>query len=304
MNLQNKKTTAYISLCFVILVWGIGPIFTKELLSYYSPMASVLHTSIMGFLFFFLISIKNLKNLNSTYFKVAVTTGIFYSAADLMQKVGLDYTTPTRYAFLENLSCIIVPIILFLLIKKRPTVITILASVLCLVSAFILTSPAKDSSVLGIGIGEILCALAGLCYGVNIAVTGIYAKKLDVKLYLMIQMGVCVIISSASSIIFNATGIESFEFSFNPKIFMFKCALVLVSSSICWLLRTNAMKHVSPTVVAVIMPMASVVTAVASVISGKDTLTVALVVGAFLGLVATILSELGDRPKKQKNIGG
>ena len=291
---------------FVIFVWGICPLFTQYILQYYSATASVLHTSIFGFIFFFIVSIKHLGELDKTYFKVAVTTGIFYSAADIFQKIGLQYTTPTRYAFLENLSCIIVPILLFLLIKKKPTILTLLASLVCLIGAFFLTADSGANGVQGIGFGEILCGMAGLFYGVNIAVTGIYAKKLRPTLYLMIQMGTCAIISAFSSILFNNITVggnifEPFRFTFEPKIFIFKCILTLVSSSLCWLIRTNAMRHVSAAVVAVIMPLSSVITAIASVCFGKDILTPNLVIGAILGFAAAILSELGDT-KKQKNV--
>ena len=117
MPTLKNKTTAYIALGFVIFIWGVAPLFTKHFFEYYSPSASVLHTSLLGFIFFFLISIKKLNTLNKTYFKIAITTGLFYSAADILQKIGLNYTTPTRYAFLENLSCIIVPLLLFFLIN-------------------------------------------------------------------------------------------------------------------------------------------------------------------------------------------
>ena len=295
----NKKTIAYIALWFVIFVWGAAPLFTKFFFEYFSPTASVLHTSIIGFVFFFLVSIKKLKELNATYFKVAVTTGLFYSAADILQKIGLQYTTPTRYAFLENLSCVIVPILLWFLIKKKPSVLTVIAALLCLVGAFLLS--ANNLGVgLGIGIGELLCSAAGLCYGVNIAVTGVYAKKLSPSLYLMIQMGVCTVVSSLSAIIFNSVQIngeiiETFRFSFEWKIFLLRCLFTLVSSSFCWLIRTAAMRHVSASVVAVMMPMSSVITAIVSVIAGEDSLTIGLLLGGTLGLLATILSEFGDK---------
>ena len=60
------------------------------------------------------------------------------------------------------------------------------------------------------------------------------------------------------------------------------------------------MKEVDPTVVAVMMPFSSVVTVLVSVLSGTDTLTPSLVIGAVLGLSAIVLSGLGEREKKEK----
>ena len=116
----------------------------------------------------------------------------------------------------------------------------------------------------------------------------------------MIQMGVCTVMATVSSIVFNFVTIngvvvEPFKFPFEWKIFLLKCAVTLLSSSLCWLIRTWAMKNVSANVVAVMMPMSSVITAILSVIIGNDVLTTGLVVGGSLGLIATILSEFGDK---------
>lgn len=89
-----------------------------------------------------LLSLKDLNLLSKTYFKVAIPTAFFYATANILQKIGLQYTTPTRYSFLENLSCVVVPLLLFLFIKKKPSFLTVLASLLCLVSTFILNGMA------------------------------------------------------------------------------------------------------------------------------------------------------------------
>lgn len=54
------------------------------------------------------------------------------------------------------------------------------------------------------------------------------------------------------------------------------------------------MKCVSANVVAVIMPLSSVVTGVFAVAIGQDTLSTSLALGATLGLVASFLSAAGD----------
>ena len=62
----------------------------------------------------------------------------------------------------------------------------------------------------------------------------------------------------------------------------------------CWTVRTSAMKYVSPSAVAVIMPFSAVVTGIVAVILGMDTVSRTLIVGAILGLAAALMSSLGD----------
>ncbi len=297
MEKQKKakaKSFYFIMLIFVVMVWGIAPNVSKYLLGVYSPAIKTAFTALIAFVAMLLVSAKKLKNLNANYFKVALPTGVFYSVACILQQVGLTKTTPTMYAFLENLSCLIVPFLVWIMTKERPTYFKFIASVLCLFSVYILGGGKLDGSF---GIGDLLCGLAGIFYGVNIAVTGIKAKKfdLDAGLYLTIQFGVHLLISTAYAFLF-----EDVVFSTAPAHIALSIGITLVSTVLGWLLRTICLKHIDPSVVSVIMPFSSVITAIISVILGNDTLTVYLVVGAFLGLISAIIADFNPKRKEKE----
>ncbi len=284
---QKKKggTGLYLFLLLtVVLIWGIAPNVNKFLFGYYSPAAKTALCALIAFLAMLLLSAKKLKQLNRQYFKIALPTGIFYSSACVMQQLGLSMTTPSMYAFLENLSCLIVPLLVWVLTKKRPTAFKFAASILCLVSVYVLGGCRLDGSF---GLGDLLCALAGIFYGVNIAVTGIKAKNLDSGLYLTIQFGVHLVISVAYALLFE-------EIVFTPLLWPLglAIAITLVSTVLGWLIRTICLQHLDTTLVSVVMPMASVITAVISVIAGTDSLSVFLVVGALLGVISAMIADL------------
>ena len=290
---------AYAGLIFVVIVWGTVPIFTGKLITKTGPYSASLYNAALGLvaaIALMVICAPKLKTLHKGYFLLAVPTGAFNAIASLLQKIGLKYTTETQYAFLENLSCIVVPFLLFFFIKKKPSITTICACILCLVGSFVLNC-SKDG--LSFGIGEILCALAGLCYGVNIAATGVFAKKMNAGLYVMIQMWVQAILSFAIAfclryITINGAPIEPTFFSWEAKHIWALIALALGSSTLCWLIRTSVMKYINPSAVAVIMPCSAVVTSVLSVIWGKGSLTLPLVLGASIGFIAAVLSGVAD----------
>ncbi len=137
LSKDNKVGLSYFGLIIVILVWGSAPLVATEINKAFSPSISM---TIRGFLvavFLFLISIKKLKLLNKRYFIVALSTGLFYAVASILQRFGLKSTTPSHYQFLENLSCLVVPFLMWWFIKKKPNVLTILSCIICLVSALI-----------------------------------------------------------------------------------------------------------------------------------------------------------------------
>lgn len=303
---SRKRAFAYFGIVFVVFVWGLYPIFTSDLLGSYSGGAFTFVSSLFSAVVLFLECIPNLKRIDRSYFKVAVPTGLFVALANLFQKIGLQYTTPTQYAFLENLSCVVVPILLFVFIRKKPGFLTILSSVLCLAGCFVLSGLASSGGV-SIGRGEILCALAGVMYGVNVAATGVYANRFHAILYVMIQMWVNVLVSGGVALALHlirvdGAPIERFVFSWDPKKLLLVAVLVLSISCFGWIVRTEALKYVNPSAVAVIMPFSSVVTGVVAVCVGKDTFGLPLLFGGLIIILSSVLSTVADlresRPAK------
>lgn len=302
--LKNKKSMSYFGLIFVVFIWGLSPITSKYFLNYYSPTFGVVWGDVCSVAVLAFIFRKKLKNITKDYFKVAIPLGIFYTSANLMQKIGLQYTTPTVYSFLENLSCIVVPFLTWGFIKKSPAVLQIVGSIVCLISAFVL-SGIGSSSGFSLGVGEILCGLAGIFYGINIAGTGAFTKKFDSALYIMVLLAVECVLSFVIALAFHfiqidGAPIEAIRFSWNPLLLFSRIAIVLLSSTLCWVIRTNSMKHVDATVVAVMMPFSSIIAGILSVLVGMDELSVNLVLGAILGLVAMIICSLGDMQSDKK----
>ena len=235
---NQPQALAYFGLIFVVFVWGAGPLLSAYLYRYYTATICTAVGSLISAISLLLISFPHLKELNKDYFKIAIPTGFFNSIASLLQKIGLQYSTPAQYAFLENLSCVVVPVLLFFFIKKKPSFLTILASFLCLAGSFILSGMDFFSNSISFGKGEILCALAGLFYGVNIAATGAYAKKLYAPLYVMIQIFLHTIISFITAfalhfITINGVPIEPIYFSWELEHLLLIVVLALVSNTLC-----------------------------------------------------------------------
>ena len=290
-RLQNSNFIYYVGIVFVVLVWSLFPIVTKSLFALYTPSLWDSAGSLISVISLLIISRKKLHLLNWQYFKVAVPTGAFFSAACLLQKFGLTMSTPAMFAFLENLSVIFVPILMLFFAKQKLTLAKILSAVICLGGVFILC---YGDGQLQFGKGEVLCALAGIFYSVNVAGTGAFAKKLDTGLYLLVQFMVHCVISVTYSVLF----LEERNFSFAPLHLLSLVGIVLISTVLCWLIRTACLKKLDPSFVVIIMPFTAVITGVVSVLLGSDTLSVGLAAGAVLIFAAILISGLADTKKE------
>jgi len=289
---KNSNFIYYIGIVFVVLVWSLFPVVTKSLFNLYTPSLWDSASSLISILALLLLSRKKLKLLNWQYFKVGLPTGAFFSAACLLQKFGLTTSTPAMFSFLENTSCIFVPLLMLVFVRQKLTWPKLLAGLVCLVGVFVLCC---GNGEIQFGPGEILCALAGVCYSVNIAGTGSFAKKLDTGLYLLVQFMVHFVISVSYSLFF----LEERKFSFAPQHLGALVGIVLVSTVVCWLIRTACLKKLDPSFIAVVMPFTSVITGIVSVLAGTDRLSFALVVGAILIFAAIVISGLADTRSKQ-----
>ena len=296
MELANRpKLFYYFSLLLVVFIWGLDPLVMTYLYRYYS--ASVL-TAIgaLASLFLFLpLCVGKLHRLDLRYLKVAVPISALNSLACLVQKIGLQYTTPANCAFLEHLSCAVVPFGVWIVIKKRPAPPQLCAAALCLGGCFVLCG--ADFFGGGHAVGDLLCALAGILLGVCVVAVGAYAKGLDPMLYICVHMLTYFLISLFSALLLQAVRIggapaEPLHFTPSPLFLLLAVLFGLLSIGVCWLLKNIAVVHTDPTAVAIISPMAAVISGVISVLAGLDRLTPSLLIGGGLILAAILLSGI------------
>ena len=301
-NLQPKKKGTervyFLAIFFVVLVWGADPLIMSFFYRYYSASLLTAIGTLVSFLLLLLFNAKRLHRLDRRYFKAAVPISAVNSIACLLQKIGLQYTTPANYAFLEHLACIVVPISLFVLIRKRPTLPEVLSGVLCLCGCFILCGVGTTGSV-ALSFGDVLCALAGVLLGLSVALTAVFAKGLEMPLYMTVHMGVYFLISLLSTVCLavipvNGSAAEPLHFTPSPVLLFAAALFGLLSIGLCWLLKSAAIVHTDPTFVAIVSPFSAVISAVASVLLGSDTLSYNLVIGATLILAAVLFSAFGD----------
>lgn len=300
-NRPFTRTVYYGMLILVAIVWGLDPIVNSHLYQYYSAAALSSLSTLLSALLFFFLSIKKLKLLNMAYIKIALPIALLNSLGCLLQRIGLQYTSPAKYAFLEHLSCIVVPVILFVFLRRKPSKLQWAASLICLFGCLILTGAGTEAATLGIG--EVLCGAAGILFGACIVLTGTYTKNLDIGLFMMIHMLVYFLTSASLAIglhhtLYNGHPIEAFVFSFDVRHLLFSMLFGFVSVGLCWLLKNEATRNVGASAVAVIGPLAAVVSSVASIVIGSDQISLSLAISSVMIVGAAILSGISEAREK------
>ena len=304
MGKQKSVSFYYGIILLVVVLWGVYPVVTDYLYNFYSPSICSFFYYAVSALTLLAFYFKRIKVASKECIKTAILTGLILAIANVIIKIGLFYTTPSNYAFLENLQMAFVPIVLIVVYRQIPSLITVFCALLCILGCATLCGIFTEFNI---KIGDLLCCIATVFYGVNIAITGNSVRKHDPCVFIMIQLAISSIISLITAIALNfikinGTPIEPLKFSFDISLLAISVILAVIAGAICWSLRTIALKHIDINVYTIMLSISAIVTTIISLIVGTDKFSYSLLIGALLIISAVVISGLSDiiRDKKKK----
>ena len=299
--MYKKTFISVLGLIVVVILWGIAPVVSKFLFvnNYYSPALLVgLRGALSVFAMLLLIIITGeFKDLNKSYW-VCIPAGLILGAAYLFQFIGLDSTTPAKNTFLESFSCIAVPVTIFILTKEKPSIISVIAALVCVFGSFVLCGNGWNFSALFTKptIGDILSCVGGIFFGIDIAFTKVFARGKNSRIYVFIQLIILTIMSFAYAIPFE----KNLAFSWDFPIRMNLLFIGVICTAVCWVMRTKCIAHVSAVTCAVLMPMSAVIAAFVSIMTRMEGFSWNVIAGGIIITLAIVISGIFDAKKEDK----
>ena len=303
MTGKKLKVVSIVALLLVVLLWGIAPVVSKYLFdnNFYSPALLVALRGLTSciVMLIFILCTKGFKQVTKAYW-ICIPAGLFLGAAYLFQFIGLEGTTPAKNTFLESISCIAVPLTMFILVREKPSWSAIFAALACLLGAFVLCGNGWDFSAMFTTptMGDIFSAIGGVFFGIDIAFTKVFAKGKNPVVYVFFQLVILTIMSFAYALPFEKNLAFSWYFP-NILIVIF---LGVGCTALCWLMRTDAIKNVSAVTCAVIMPMAAVLATLFSIIFRIEQFSWNVVVGGLIITLAIIISGVYDAKMEKRQL--
>ena len=187
--MKNKKIVAFIVLIMVVVLWGVAPVAAKAIYESdppaYSPGMLIALRGLFSIIAMAIFINKNFKKINKSYL-ICIPAGIFLAAAYIFQFVGLKYTVPSKNTFLENISCITIPVFMFIFVREKPTLPNVLAAIVCVIGSLFLVGNGFDFLHFfqgGTIKGDVLSGIGGLFFGLDIAFTKVFCKDKDPLIY-------------------------------------------------------------------------------------------------------------------------
>lgn len=286
-----KKYIGEIGLTITAIIWGSGFVMSALALEYYTPYQILAVRFIIGALLLSIVFHKRLLRMDQSVLWKGALLGVFLYGAFALQTVGLQFTTPSKNAFLTGVNVVMVPLIAFILYKRKLDTFEWFGAVLALIGVAVLSLQWSTT----INIGDVLTLGCAVMFAFHILYTARFVRTEDAILLTLVQMVVAAMISSVTVISMGET-----SFSMEPKGLSSVLYLAVFSTTLAFLMQTVGQKHLSETKAAIILSTESVWGMIFSVALAYELLTFRMFLGALIIFIAILLSEVRPQLVKKR----
>jgi drug/metabolite transporter (DMT)-like permease len=285
MDKENKQDLFAMSILLITaIIWGGGFVATRNGLDHIKPFYLQFLRFSIAFLLLSSIFFKKLKQITKEDLKGGLIVGIFLFTAFSSQTIGLQYTTPSKQAFLTGTNVVMVPFLYWFVFKKKPDIFSYIGVFLSFIGISVLTY--EGGVGINLNLGDILTLLCALLYAAHIVSTGHFAKNIDPVILSIIQFGLTAILSLIFALIF-----EPVPTVYNKTTVFSVLYLGVFSSCIAFLFQTIGQKYTSSTKTAIILSTESVFGTIFSVILLHDKFTLNMFIGCMLIFISILAVE-------------
>lgn len=292
-----KKWLAIGGLILVTVIWGGGFVASDIALESMKPFQIMMFRFLLASVLMGMISLGQKNREEKSVDRIgAIRAGILMGIALFvgfsLQIIGLQYTTPSKNAFLTALNVVIVPFIAFIILKKKIRVKGIIGAILSVVGVALLSLNGN----LTLGLGDALTLICAVGFAFQIFFTSEFVKKYPVSVLNMVQMITAFVLSAVSLVFFGET-----DFQVTTQGWLSVLYLGVISTTLCYLLQTACQRYVDETKAAIVLSMESVFGTIFSIIILHEVITLRMVIGCVIILTAVIISNLSDTEGEAKN---
>ena len=229
------------------------------------------------------------KKYNKNTILGGIFCGVFLAVASILQQMGLVYTTAGKAGFITAMYMLLVPILGFVLFKKKYNWLVWIAVILGVTGMYYLCITEEFS----LSNGDILIGISALFFSGHILCCDFFVQRGNPIRISAIQFATVTVISAVAAVILEEPGIEKITSAFIPIIY---CGIV--SGGIGYTLQIIAQKYTEPAIASLLMSMESVFALLAGVLLLNEHLTVRELIGCIIMFTAIILVQLPSLKEK------
>ncbi len=284
LSTRKKILLADMSILFSAMLWGGDYIVAKRALEVIPPgFMNAIKFSICA-LIMLLFFWKRIKKMSAGDFFVGFITGAMMFGGFIGQTTGLKYTTVGNNAFITSAYVIVVPFMAWVLTRERPKTNSFVAVLLTVLGIGFLTLQGSFS----ISKGDGITLIGAVFFGMELALLGKYAKKMDVLILAFLEAAVAGILFWIYAFSF-----ETVPVIWSRDLILSMAYITFFGSVITHVTVTVALKYTTSSRGAVLCATEALFAVFLAAIFLGERLYLKGWIGSALVLLAVLVAELG-----------
>lgn len=280
-------------LILITVIWGTGFIATQIALDAgYGPIAVLFLRFAVAAIVFGCVFHRAVRRISKSDIKGSLISGGLLFASFMLQTFGLKLSSPANNAFITAAYIAFVPLISWVLLKKRPAGRMFAAAGICLFGVCMLSYAPGEA--ISFSIGDLLSLGCAFLFAFHILALEKYSRTMEIEILSFMQFAVAAVLAGIAYVL-TGGGLSVFEL--RPELLSI-AYLSVFSTCIAFFVQTLAQKHMNASKASIILSMESLFAAVFSVTLGYDGLRS----GLFLGGAAIMFSVVMTEPLFWKRI--
>ena len=276
------------------IVWGSSFVILKDTLSelgngHFTFFVLACRFSIASVILA-LVSVKRFKKFDKTVLRDGILLGVVLFFAYAVQTVALNYTTPSKNAFLTEVYCVLVPFLMWIIFKKKPTAKNFVAAFTCLAGVLIIAFFGKTDKASNEALGDGLTVFCGLFYALQMVLISVFARRDDFVLLLFTEMTTVALLCVLTTAFMEFPRYGG-ELSLNSEAVWKMAYLGVFATCYAQFAQLYGQKFTSATTTAIIMSFEGIFGVIFEFLFGQNNLNAYVIIGFALIFATLIINE-------------
>lgn len=276
---MRRTTLATLGILLVTAIWGSTFFVIKDAVSLVDPVDFLAVRFAIGAAVPAVIFLPRLRRLNAEQWRIGLALGGVYGLAQIAQTIGLQHTSASVSGFITGTYVVLTPILMWIAFRAKLNRATWVAVGLAVVGLAVLSLTGVGDT----GIGEALTLVGATLYALHIILLDRWSRSMDAISLATVQL-------IAVALTCGFLGLPGgYQIPAEPTVWGALLYTAIVAGVVTMLLQTVAQRHLTPTRVALLMTFEPVFASGFAVAFGGESVTLRLLIGGALILLATLV---------------
>ncbi len=287
---MSQRLKADFALGACMFIWGATFVVVQQALAYASVFAFlsvrfVLAAAVMGAIYW-----RTVRKLDRAAVVAGSIIGVFLFSGYIFQTIALKFTTPSKAAFLNGSSAVLVPIMLAIFWRKRINRWAWAGAVAAFFGLYFVAVPPTGFG--NLNLGDVLSFGSAVMFAFHILAVAHYSTRHSIMGLSFLQIALTAMLATIALPIVSALGWEAPRFEMTSGLIFAVVVTALGCTVLGFTAQLWAQQHTTANHAAILFTLEPVFAALTSYVVLHERLSARTLTGAALIFAAILLAEL------------